>query len=851
MINLQDVVSASNGQLFGSPAGHLFTGFSLDVRHVKPRSMFVAARTDYGDTHQDMRAAIQAGATGLLCTNPPDFDTEGVSVVVVKDTEQALMNWGVEMLARSTAHPVIIAGTSGHATTIDAIHRVLSVRYKVHCQVERAHPGRLHIPLALADLDESHDFVLLDVRANSPGELAHAVESVQPHATVITHIGQAYLNRFESVERIAQEHEITIKGLPEDGVAVLNYNEDAVRPLGSHANCKVMTVGVDDYGPDLQAYKLVIGPTGTGFDLRYGEQKFVGRWTPLLGRHQLHSVLSALAVGLHYDVTLDQGLRAVTQQEPLPSRMNTLIGANGCIVVDDTHDATPESTLDALEWLAEIKARDPDSRAIFVFGDMDHLGDASRAAHRQVGQRAAEVADVILTEGGQAAITGRAAQDTSATAKPIFITNSVRDAAETLLHEIDLNDRDLLLVKGGVLARMELIVKALLPDEDDHQNLIRQTDIEGLTTTERPLRPSWVEIDREALANNVRLIRAALGPKVAFMATVKADAYGHGAVTVSRIALRNGADYLAVASVAEALEIRNAGIDAPILVLSYTPVHAIRDVIRNDITITLYDLDLARAYHKVAQELQSTLKVHVKLDTGMGRIGVLPEEAITLFRHLIHMPHLDIEGAYTHFSVADEDPEFTRYQSKLFKDTLMPIRAAGIKLKYMHAANSAGTLLGEDFHFSMARVGLLLYGYHPSTTLPRIGGLQPLMTWKTVIAQVKTLPAGHAIGYGNTYTTSHNERVAVIPVGYADGFRRSPNWGHVLVSGQRAPIRGRVSMEKTVISVDHLDGVSVGDEVVLLGSQGDASITADEIAERLGTISYEVLTSVMARVPRG
>lgn len=850
MINLQDVLRASNGQLFGSPAGHLFTGFSLDLRHVKPRAMFVATRTDYGDTHQDMRAAIQAGATGLLCNTPPDFDTEGTSVIVVKDTEQALMGWGGDVLANATARPIIVAGTSGHATTIDAVQRVLSVRYQVHSQVERTHPGRLNIPLSLADLDDSHDFVLLDVRADTPGELAQAVNIIQPHGTVVTHIGQAYMNRFESVGSIVKEHEITMTGLPDDGVAVLNYNEDAVRPLGSLAPCRVLTVGIDDYGSDLQAYKLVIGPTGTGFDLRHGEQRFVGRWTPLLGRNQLHSVLAALALGLHYDIPLEQGLRALTQQEPLPGHMNTLIGAKGCIVVDDTHDATPESTLDALAWLAEIKARDPDSRVIFVFGDMDNLGDASRAAHRRVGQRAAEAADMILTEGAQAAITGRAAQDTSTHPKPVFITNSIRDATDTLLHEINLGDHDILLVKGGVSARMELIVKALLPDADDHQYLVRQTNVAGLEISERPLRPSWVEIDREALANNVRLIRAAIAPDVALMATVKADAYGHGAVTVSRIALRNGANYLAVASVAEALEIRNAGINAPILVLSYTPVHAIRDLIRNDITITLYDLNLARAYHKVAQELQGTLKVHVKLDTGMGRLGILPEDAVTLFRHLIHMPHLDLEGAYTHFSVADEDTEFTQYQAKLFKDTLMPIRAAGIKLKYMHAANSAGTLLDEDFHFSMARTGLLLYGYHPSSTVPHIGGLQPLMTWKTVIAQVKTLPAGHAIGYGNTYITDRTERVATIPVGYGDGFRRSPNWGEVLVHGQRAPIRGRVSMEKTVISVDHLDGVGVGDEVVLLGSQGEASITADEIAARLGTINYEVLTGVLPRVPR-
>jgi alanine racemase len=221
------------------------------------------------------------------------------------------------------------------------------------------------------------------------------------------------------------------------------------------------------------------------------------------------------------------------------------------------------------------------------------------------------------------------------------------------------------------------------------------------------------------------------------------------------------------------------------------------------------------------------------------------------FRHLLKMSGLEVEGVYTHFSSADSDPEYTALQVRRFRDLTVPLRAAGFKFRYVHAANSAGTLASPDNHFNAVRVGIALYGLSPSDTVRVPETFQPVMSWKTLIAQVKTLPAEHPVGYGNTYKTRTEERVAILPVGYADGFRRAPyHWGQVLVRGQFAPIIGRVSMEKTIISVNHIPDVSIGDEVVLLGTQGNNRITADDVAERWGTISYEVVCSVLPRIPR-
>ncbi len=852
MISLYDILEASNGQLFGEAAAQAFTRFCLDAAAADESDLFVALKGDYGDSHLSMQEAIQNGATGLLCMQPPEFDTEGVSVIVVRDTEKALMDWSKFILQEMAAIPVVVAGTSGRTDAVAAIEAVLSAAYKVHTHRDEHQMGRLGLPLSLAGLNTTDDFVIIDMMLDKPGELDYLMEIIQPEVSVITQIGQLFLDRFAGVDQLAVEHLPLVTGLSETGLAVLNYDDDRVRELAAHTQAEVVFAGIGNFGPDLMAYNVVPGPARTGFDLRYGDRRLVGNWVPLAGADSMYAVLLGLGVGLHYGLSIEIALRALTKTEPLPGRMSFFVGHNDALIVDDSFDTTPEATLAALDWLTSVK--DEQTRTVFVFGDIDNLGDHSRTVHREIGRRAVEVADIVITEGAQAALAGRAAQDFATGNQQVYVAFSMQDAIKTLKTTCELTRHDIVLVNGGANARMDAVVRALLPPDVDGAKLPRtQADVQGQTQPiERPLQPSWVTIDFEALARNVGALKGMIGDDVTLMATVKADAYGHGAVAVSRVAIQNGAGYLAVASLREALELRNAGItETPILVLSYTPVYGVREALRHDVTVTLYDLDMARAYNKAAAELKQRLKVHVKVDTGMGRLGILPEDAVDIFRHLLAMPHLDIEGIYTHFSVADVDVDFTEEQYRTFRGVLVPLRAGGIPFKYVHVANTAGTLLGEKFHHNMVRSGLAMYGYVESNIATTPQPLDPVMSWRTVIAQVKTLPPGHAVGYGNEYTTRDYERVAVIPVGYGDGLRRGPfDWGVVLVHGEKVPILGRVSMEKTVISVNRLEGVSIGDEVVLLGRQEDAVITAEDVAERLQTNVYEVLTSILPRLPR-
>lgn len=362
--------------------------------------------------------------------------------------------------------------------------------------------------------------------------------------------------------------------------------------------------------------------------------------------------------------------------------------------------------------------------------------------------------------------------------------------------------------------------------------------------------PSRVEVDLGALAANVRWIKSIAGA-AAVMAVVKADAYGHGGAAVARTALGNGAELLAVANLGEALELREAGIDAPILILSYVADEAISLAINQGLSLSVFDEPSAERIIAAARGAAAALKIHVKVDTGMGRLGVLPQSIAAVASQLRAADEIMLEGIYTHFATADDDLSFMSDQLQCFSGALSQLRSSGINPKFIHAANSASLLNGCGSVFNVVRPGVLLYGLEPMAESGFAKCLKPVMSWKTQVAQVKTLPPGSPVGYGQAYRTRGRETLAVAPVGYADGLRRTPfTWREVLIRGRRAPIIGRVSMEKITVNVSHIRGVQAGDEVVLLGWQGDDRISAEEIAEWIQSNNYEVVASIAPRAPR-
>ena len=853
MISLYDLLESSKGQLFGKPVAQLFNSFCLDVEKATSKQLFVVIRTDHGDSHRHTSRAIKQGVAGILCERPPECETDNVTVILVKDVVEALLSWTHYVLGKFGTKVIAVTGTIGKSTTIDVINRVLETRYRVFSDAD-GDGSPLSIPLAVSRLTIDHKFAILKLTATKAGEMAAMVQATQPEVGLITSIGDDCTDQFESPDQIAKEMEILVDYLSPNEFVVLNYDDDLVRSMSGNAHAQVGTIGMTNFGADMIAYNIINGLDGTKFDLRYGDNRYTNQHAPLSGNYHLYSMMAALTIGLRYDIPVDDALQTVSGVSSLSGRMNHLPGENGSLLIDDTYDATPQSTLDVLNWLQDIKTNY--NRSFLIFGDMQDLGRHSRAGHRMVGTKAAEVVDVLITSGAESALTSKTALDHGADPDHVHTTYNIQDAVNILENEYELGQGDIILLKGGRDSRIEQITQTILKNRDDLENLVRGDSSTFRLSVKQPSHLNWIEIDAEALAGNVRAIKSLIGPNVSLAAIVKANGYGHGAVLAAQTAVLNGATHLGVSSLPEALELRDVGIIVPILVLNYIPVYMVHHAIRQNITLTLYDIEVARAYNRIAHGMGMKLSAHFKVDTGMGRLGALPGNAVRSFRHLVAMQNIEIDGLFTHFSVADEDPEYTAHQLTVFKDLLRSLRTtSGFRFKYVHAANSAATIAYPEAHFNMVRPGIALYGMHPSDTVRLPQGFKPVMTWKTIVMQAKTLPPGHTVGYGRTYTvgatTGTEETIAILPVGYAHGFRRTPkNWGEVLIRGKRAPIVGTVSMEKIAVNVSHIPDLAVGDEVVLLGRQGNDTITAEEVAKCLGTINYEVTCTALPGVPR-
>jgi alanine racemase len=371
---------------------------------------------------------------------------------------------------------------------------------------------------------------------------------------------------------------------------------------------------------------------------------------------------------------------------------------------------------------------------------------------------------------------------------------------------------------------------------------------------------SWVEISRSALQHNIKVLRKQVGSQVILAPSVKANAYGHGMVEIAKMALKAGADWLCINALFEAEILRKAGIKAPLYIMGYVLKRDLADVIRLKCRLVVYNKETIAELGRAAEKLRQKVRIHIKMETGNNRQGVPMSEMFDFVEFTRKFPFIEIEGIATHFANIEDttNDRYARFQLENFKRALSELASRGINIPIPHCANSAATILFPETHFAMVRPGIAVYGLWPSEEIKMIAkkrhrliSLQPVLSWKTKIAQIKEIPKGSFVGYGCTYQTKRKTRLAILPIGYYDGYDRGfSNKSHVLIHGKRAPVRGRVCMNITMVDVTDIPAADAEDTVTLLGKDGREEISAEYLGDLIGTINYEITTRIHEGIPR-
>ncbi len=888
MIERDLFVQATNTGVLHPGRIERFTAFASDSREVAHGDLFVAVRGMHADGHDFALEAVQNGAAGVVMEashvqdGDPDLRArliaEDAAIFVVADVRAALRDYAAAVLRAWRPRVIAVTGSMGKTTTKEAIATILS-RHASTFRSWRNYNDLLGVPLSLGRLEPQHEFAVIEFGSDWPGEIAELAAMCRPEIAVILNTGGTDHDGTSDAHK--RELGTLYDMFGPDHVLILNaanYAENSpLTPSDKRADyprliwfnaslsssAEQATTSLAKLQPPYEPLVIVdeeqttvLPPTDhlrLALRAPHEQAAQVHDFRGLHGEHWRHAVLAALTVTAHLGIDIHAAADTLADFTTLPGRMHLLAGTSDALLLDDSHNALPAATTAALVELHRL-GKIYNRPCIAVLGDISPGTLPLERAQQLIGRQICDNADWLVTRGEISAGIARAAslpeQRVAVTYAP---ADTVRAVQAITAH---LDTPPIILVKGAPAAHMETVTEQLLADPSQAPEVLdRQRFIWKRAIVGEPSRPTWLEIDLGAIGGNVRAIADLVGPHVAVMATLKADAYGHGAIKVAHTALRNGATWLGVATLSEAIPLHAAGIHTPILVFGYLPAWQARDALQHDVRVTVYELDTPRALSRAAAALSRTARLHVKVDTGMGRLGLRAEDpaAIVAFIRELHaLPQIVVEGIYTHFATADErDQTYARRQLERFHAVLAALDAAGLRPPIVHAANSAATLALPESHFDLVRPGIALYGLQPSDDVPLPLGFRPGLSFKTQIAQVKEVPAGEGISYGITYITDAPERIATLPVGYADGFRRAPaNWGEVLIRGRRAPIRGRVCMDQTMVSVQHIPDARAGDEVVLIGTQGNDRITAEEVAARLGTNNYEVVSALLARVPR-
>ncbi|MBI5252086.1 MAG: alanine racemase [Desulfomonile tiedjei] len=826
-LDLSEILEIIDPIRVHGPAHGPVSGISIDTR--KPMGedyVFWAIRGEHFNGNDFVEDAIASGARAAVVSRDDCFNRElpaDSTLILVPDTLNALQDLAAAYRRRFTYPVVGITGSNGKTLVKEMLASILCLERKTY-RSPLSYNTQVGASLGLLGMRPEHQVAVIEAGISLPGEMDRLERMIRPDHGILTVISKAHIGGLGTIENTLQQKQRLFKNLRSGSFLLLNADDPLSLNVSRSSEANVVTFGLSE-AADVRADDVVSMPErGHQFRMRLFDRDLEIN-LPVAGRFNILNALAAAAGATLLGASpqaIQQGLR---EFRPSPMRLEIHTTVTGVTLINDTYNSDPASMKGALDVLAKVGSG---RRKIAILSEMLDLGLHSREEHLAVGKEVVRSgADHLITVGENAALIGHAAALEGMNSKRIIDTRSYKEAAAEL--EKIMNRWDVVLFKGSRWFRLERIAKELVGS----------------------IGPTRLVVNLDAIAANIKKIRGIVGEDVAIMPVVKSFGYGNDSIRTSRMALENGANYLAVAFPDEGAALRENRIDAPILAFNVLP-EEVDKVVKHSLSCEVASLELANALHRAAAGHRK-IPVHLKIDTGMGRSGVWVDDAIPFVETVSCLRNLEVEGIMTHFSSADDpgSDDYTLQQIAAFEALLVELKRRGYGFRYVHAGNTAAVVRFPQTHYNMVRPGLAIYGMYPSEAVRSLIHLEQVISFTTKISQIKEHPPGRCISYNRRFVTAGNCRIATIHVGYNDGYPRfQSNIGQVLVRGRKAPVVGTVCMDATMIDVTDIPDAKVGDEVVLIGRQGDQEILADDIAANGGTINYEIACKISPRVTR-
>jgi alanine racemase len=824
-IQLDQLAKVTDGELRNGPSGLVIDRISTDSRGASPGAIFVALRGEHSDGHNFVDDAFRNGASAALVSreysNPANHP-----VIVVPDALRALQNLACWHRREYIKDVLAITGSNGKTIVKDALKALLAGRRVL------ASPGsynsQLGLPLAILGAECPETLAILEVGISAPGEMAAMAEIAAPTFGLLTNIGMAHISAFGNREAIAREKMRLFGGIGKDGWVLLPADEPTIEALISGLRCRVYRVSSQNQS--LSDQPLSMTPAGLSQD---GEL-FRLRTTEGEETVRLNTRSPEIVSDLHYaasaasllGVSLGEIASTLDGYSPSATRMEMWSSPQGIRIINDGYSADPISVQAALRSAA---LGNTDGRKIFAFAGMRELGSSSDREHRQVGAQAGASGFTHLFLVGSGDLRGTAESYKTARPRGEVITVANPDELKNRLLPL-LRPGDTVLFKGPRNAGM---VKAV-------------RDLSGAIAQ----RCLWINL--AAIEGNIARFRRHCGSGTHVLAMLKAMAYGTELTQLAFWMSRLGVHHLGVSSANEGAALRKSGAGQDIFVF-LSEREDVDNLLRYRLTPVIYSSELVEVFAADLANSGKILDVHLKIDTGMHRLGVAPDIALSLARRIQDSGVMRLTGVCTHFASADDSTSdgFTLEQIATFERVLQTLRDVGFTNLQIHAANTAAAMRFPQAHYNMVRIGLGLYGIYPSQAAAQAMELELAVGVTSRISSIQQFEPGDTLGYGRSYKATGTMKVGIVPFGYDDGLPwRLANIGKVMVAGKLAPIVGRISMDQMQIDLTGIPGVTAGSEVLLYGTHNGQALRPELVAEQAGTISYELLTRLGERVHR-